>query len=233
MDQYFNDYVKVNIKVTFSQYESSPYIFRPIVKVLHPSAVPRAHPARYHPMIGSMIGRGGIGTLLNSLGLLGTFVEIGVHQGEYAVGILKSWNGKRYFGVDPYFTTVVEDYIDTVNAGAARARDMETALESLSPYADRVTIMRTTGQIAAKSFVDGTLDAVFIDAIHHYSAVADDLITWWPKVKSGGILSGHDYILGRNLHTIFTVSPVVNEFCMQMRVTCFRTSDVTWYILKP
>jgi hypothetical protein len=232
VDRFCNDYLKVNIKLTFSNYTSS-FQFDVKVKVMHPSAAPLASPVSYHPAFGSLLSRSGLGALMNSLGLLGTFVEIGVHRGEYALDVLKMWNGLRYFGVDPYFTTVVEDYVDTVNAGEVRILDMETALENLSQHADRVAILRTTGKEAATSFVDGTLDAVFIDAIHHYSAVAEDLNTWWPKVRSGGILSGHDYILGRNLHTVFTVLPVVNEFCIQMRVTCFRTSDVSWYILKP
>lgn len=35
--------------------------------------------------------------------------------------------------------------------------------------------------------------AVFIDANHSYEAVRDDIEAWWPKVKAGGLLCGHDY----------------------------------------
>jgi predicted O-methyltransferase YrrM len=45
----------------------------------------------------------------------------------------------------------------------------------------------------AKTFSDESLDFVFIDATHTYEAVKDDIKTWLPKVKKGGIIAGHDY----------------------------------------
>lgn len=36
-------------------------------------------------------------------------------------------------------------------------------------------------------------DAVFIDADHREEFVARDIAAWWPNVKEGGILCGHDY----------------------------------------
>lgn len=42
-------------------------------------------------------------------------------------------------------------------------------------------------------FQDGAVDFVFIDADHSYESVTQDIIHWKPKVKSGGILAGHDY----------------------------------------
>jgi len=42
-------------------------------------------------------------------------------------------------------------------------------------------------------FFDSTLDAVFIDADHSEEAVSRDIAAWWPKVKPGGILAGHDF----------------------------------------
>jgi len=34
---------------------------------------------------------------------------------------------------------------------------------------------------------------VFIDANHSYEYVLADIIAWYPKIKIGGILCGHDY----------------------------------------
>jgi hypothetical protein len=33
---------------------------------------------------------------------------------------------------------------------------------------------------------------VFIDGAHDYDSVYSDLTAWWPRVKDGGILAGHD-----------------------------------------
>lgn len=46
---------------------------------------------------------------------------------------------------------------------------------------------------AARLFDDGSLDLVFIDAGHEYEAVSVDIAAWLPKVRTGGILAGHDY----------------------------------------
>jgi len=36
-------------------------------------------------------------------------------------------------------------------------------------------------------------DFVFIDGDHSYDAVKLDILTWKPRIKKGGILSGHDF----------------------------------------
>ena len=55
--------------------------------------------------------------------------------------------------------------------------------------------IRKTSVEAAKDFEDGSLDAVYIDAEHDEESVREDIRTWRPKIKRGGILSGHDYVL--------------------------------------
>lgn len=46
---------------------------------------------------------------------------------------------------------------------------------------------------AASHFKDGEVDFVFIDADHEYESVVKDIDSWLPKIKKGGIISGHDY----------------------------------------
>jgi len=45
---------------------------------------------------------------------------------------------------------------------------------------------------AANIFRDKSLDLVFIDADHRYQEVKKDIRAWLPKVREGGIISGHD-----------------------------------------
>lgn len=55
--------------------------------------------------------------------------------------------------------------------------------------------IRKTSVEAAKDFEDGSLDAVYIDAEHDEESIREDIRVWRPKLKPGGILSGHDFIL--------------------------------------
>ena len=45
----------------------------------------------------------------------------------------------------------------------------------------------------AKRFEDQSLELVFIDGRHEKPYAAEDIRVWLPKVKPGGLISGHDY----------------------------------------
>lgn len=46
---------------------------------------------------------------------------------------------------------------------------------------------------AVQTFEDGSCDVVFIDMDHSYESVKQDIEIWYPKVRSGGYIAGHDY----------------------------------------
>jgi len=62
-------------------------------------------------------------------------------------------------------------------------------------------------EIAAKDFEAESVDFVFIDAEHTYSAVIKDIESWYPKLKIGGVMCGHDY--GKDC---FGVTAAVHSF---------------------
>jgi len=57
----------------------------------------------------------------------------------------------------------------------------------------RVHPLQMGSTTASDLFEDSSLDFVYIDADHSYAAVKSDLEAWYPKLKTNGILSGHDY----------------------------------------
>lgn len=58
---------------------------------------------------------------------------------------------------------------------------------------DLITPIIKDSCLAAENFSDNSVDFIFLDADHSYEAAKSDILTWYPKVKSGGIISGHDY----------------------------------------
>jgi hypothetical protein len=60
-------------------------------------------------------------------------------------------------------------------------------------FPGRVTVIRSDTVEAAQWVEDGSLDFVFIDADHTYEGCKRDICAWLPKVRKGGLISGHDY----------------------------------------
>src|SRR5262249_3270874 len=53
--------------------------------------------------------------------------------------------------------------------------------------------LKMSSQMAARLFDPGSVDFVFLDGDHSEKAVREDLQTWYPLIKPGGILGIHDY----------------------------------------
>ncbi len=62
----------------------------------------------------------------------------------------------------------------------------------LHHYKSRVHFMRTTSKEGSRQFSDESVDYVYIDGDH--KTALTDLETWWPKLRTGGIIAVHDWM---------------------------------------
>lgn len=150
----------------------------------------------------SLSSRNQLGLLLNEMGLLGEAVEVGTHRGEFAAALLAGWGGDRLHCVDPWENQPpeYEEQSETLTGAAGgngdRARDRRAAEARLAGHinAGRCRLVMSLSVDAAPAFADGSLDLVYLDGDHRPEAVAADLEAWWPKIRPGGLLAGHDLV---------------------------------------
>jgi len=193
--------------------------------------------------------RSQIGMYLNDLGLVGVGVEVGVHTGRFAEQILSQWSGRRLWLVDPW--QHLSDYLDSFNAtDEIMERRYKLARHRLERWRKRVGWIRERSEAAAKRFDQCACDFVYIDANHSYEHVRRDLRLWYPKVRRGGLFSGHDYFDAASdaaLEPVFSgqapprpltsygVKSAVDEFAKSIGVVVRQTLEKypTWYFVKP
>lgn len=117
-------------------------------------------------------------------------VEVGTLAGEFAECLCVGVPGLRLACVDPWLA--YPEYRDHRQAGQEKLDACYAdAVKRLAPYG--VRIIREFSVPAADLFTDGSLDFVYIDANHAHDFVLADIRAWTPKVRAGGIISGHDY----------------------------------------
>lgn len=120
------------------------------------------------------------------------FVEVGSWKGKssayMAVEIANS--GKK---IDFY---CVDTWMGSAEHQENFKKDLETLydtfLSNMKDLSEYFIPLKLDSLSAAKKFKDQSLDFVFIDADHSYESAKQDILAWWPKIKEGGILAGHD-----------------------------------------
>ena len=157
-----------------------------------------------------------------------TFLEVGVWQGDNVISIAKAFPNIKCYGVDPYAPNAYANYYKSeksAHLSAAYFEDLYLKVLKKTTKFNNVEIIRTTSEQAVANFEDESIDIVFIDARHDYHSCKNDILMWLPKVKRGGVLSGHDYSLA-----FFGVVEAVNEIIGYDNVSI--KSDSTWFYIK-
>jgi hypothetical protein len=164
-------------------------------------------------------------------------VEIGVEKGYFSKMIMDVLKPEKLFLVDPWETGADKNGKTAMyDTGLSTAYSNESELRGIQEQFGReieegtVVINRNYSYDALDSFEDKSLDLIYIDACHLYDSVLWDLENYLPKLKEGGIISGHDYVD----YSFFGVIGAVNDFCAKYgyEICVFNTDGGDW-ALKP
>jgi predicted O-methyltransferase YrrM len=119
-----------------------------------------------------------------------------------AVEIINSGKNIRFDCVDTW------DFVDTSSEISEKQCEnlYNIFLSNIEPVQNNINIVKGISWEIASNYQDDSLDFVFIDAGHDYDSVTKDITNWYPKIKNGGIIAGHDY------HYDVGVYPAVNDY---------------------
>eukprot|EP01013_Petalomonas_cantuscygni_P042979 TRINITY_DN7816_c0_g1_i1.p1 TRINITY_DN7816_c0_g1~~TRINITY_DN7816_c0_g1_i1.p1 ORF type:complete len:367 (+),score=54.88 TRINITY_DN7816_c0_g1_i1:56-1156(+) len=188
-------------------------------------------------------------------------LEIGVREGDFARILLSRWHTVReYHCVDVWAKQ--EHYEDFANSdNAVQEQRYQLTRKRLAPYERAgvdVRYYRMFSTEAASHIPDDSLDFAYHDARHDYAGLLSDLVLYWPKMRRGAIVAGHDYLDNADLREHVrsqwgfqdwavnadgsrtpgekAVRSAVNEFAAAMgRQVVVVTHELdwpTWYIRK-
>jgi len=158
-------------------------------------------------------------------------VEIGVAGGEHSLSLLRSLNIKKLYCIDPY--SLYENYdegkmhygVDQENLDITEKH----AHNILSEYQTKLVWIR---KISSSAILDigEELDFVYIDGNHAEEYVREDIKNYYPLIKKGGVIGGHDYYNGYQYEhdgVIKAVTEFATKNCLNLKI---ELPD--WWVIK-
>ena len=166
---------------------------------------------------------------LNGSNLVG--VEIGVYKADHAISLLENALVEHLFLIDPY------DLYDAYTEGKNHyGQDQDklseaeiVAREKLAKYSNRITWVKKLSSDCLSEIPDN-LDFVYIDGNHQRPFVDEDIYNYYPKVKQGGILGGHDMYNGFCTEHNGVVQAVTEFACKTKLQLYIELPD--WWVVK-
>jgi predicted SAM-dependent methyltransferase len=110
-------------------------------------------------------------------------VELGVAWGEFSMEILtRSRRLWLLYSIDRW----TDPHHDI--------HEYERAIQRLESFGSRSRVLRATFEEALVLFKPESLDFVYVDGYAHTGQEGGKTLEeWWPKIKPGGVMAGHDY----------------------------------------
>jgi hypothetical protein len=147
--------------------------------------------------------------------------EIGVRDGGYFKTLLID-GVKKAYAIDIWdeFQTNSQNDI-----GYSKEKLTNSFLDFKKKFESdkRVVIIKELSQDAHHQIKNKSLDFIYIDADHTYEAVFSDLVNFYPKLRKGGVIAGHDFISysfrGVKFGVIDAVIDFINKHGLYLHLT--------------
>lgn len=177
--------------------------------------------------------RNNLGVLFNELGYK-SGAEIGVYTGHYSEVLCLGNPGVKLCCIDPWEVYESEEEEPFAQNQEALNKFYEEAKMRLASY--NCSIIKKPSMEAVKDFETNSLDFIYLDANHDYKHVSEDLDAWAKIVRSGGIVSGHDYghfkHEGKGLGAKRAIDNYISEHKIKMLFLVNQNYQTSWFFVK-
>lgn len=154
--------------------------------------------------------------LANQHRQMGIAVEIGTYAGDYAWAIVNSgWKGKLIC-VDPFIPFY--DPSDPAAYGLEAAKQIWLDRFRNNNNVELWEMTSVEAALSWKKRNNPLIDWIYIDGDHRPLSVLTDLVSWYPLVRVGGIISGHDFINSEEFKWTSNVGKAILGFCNIMEI---------------
>jgi len=134
-------------------------------------------------------------------------VNVGTYKGK-SLSLMLDYVEKSNKNIKIYS---VDDWSDVLYGD--KGQDIKSIfLKNLDDDIDKINLLEMDTCDASKLFNDNSLDFVFLDTKHTFQHVYDETNCWLPKIKTNGIISGHDYHWGDVKNAVDTLLSDVDTF---------------------
>jgi hypothetical protein len=159
--------------------------------------------------------------------------EIGVWYGGFSTEIYNQLNPSKLYLIDPFniMTDPISKLDNYPNMSHGTVYSNQSCLDNVNEILkvpileNKVMIDRNLSTDALINYDDEFFDFIYIDACHLYESVLWDMENYFPKLKSGGVMGGHDYFN----HSSFGVIKAVNHFCEKYNYEIIILTDESQY----
>jgi hypothetical protein len=121
------------------------------------------------------------------------WVEVGAWTGKSvaysAVELINKNKFGKFYAVDTWDGGIeLKDY-DIVKNNTLK----DVFTQNIAPLKQMIQTIESLSWEAAINFQDESVDFCYLDAGHTYDCVIQDLVAWFPKIKTGSYFGGDDY----------------------------------------
>ena len=170
-----------------------------------------------------MKNRNELGKLFQEHYQTGIGAEVGCYAGDFSKVLSQDYKG-QILSID-YFDPKDFLYDEGLEERASNTLEGTNCI-----------LIKGTSEEASNAVPNEGLDWVYIDADHSYESAKKDISIWMPKVRKGGIVSGHDYIKNYSVSGIeFGVWRAVDELKVKFDLihdTVSGADFASWWFTK-